>query len=176
MEKAIDSKCSYGILHCFLPRLLLWRVIEKFDNNTSSLNKNNQLPSWSWLTQNQIKFLPKESIEVPRDVIRFGTERQLHVQIRSLQDCNTEQPKSQNILSGSKTNGWGELWFDSQSNTQVQDCVVIGMRRNDNSNDADKTFYVLLVSKIHGNQYQRVGVGMIKARHISNRYENGAIV
>jgi hypothetical protein len=112
MERALRTTCSYGVFDCFLSRLLLWRVPDKVDNNTaSSGNAEHQLPSWSWMTHNQIEFFTDTQHE-----IGFSSG-QLHVQIRALQNCWMEQQENRLIFLDHDTNSMGELWFDTQANT-----------------------------------------------------------
>jgi hypothetical protein len=179
MKHAWNTTCSYGVFDCFLSRLLLWRVLDKVDNNTaSSGNAEHQLPSWSWMTHNQIEFFPdtKDQIDISgEDAIGFSSG-QLYVQIRALQNCKIEQQGTRFILLDLDTNNVGELWFDVQANTQVQHCVVIGKRSYDNGTGAAATYFILLVSETQDSQYQRAGVGMIKAYHVSSRYQKGTLV
>lgn len=175
MESALDTQCRYGIFELFLPRLLLWRLSdETADNTTNIVDKKQQWPSWSWMTCSQIQFLPATIyLRVPNtSALRFDPEQHqvLLVQMRAFQNCTIEKQGSQHVILDENTKDVGVSWFDTTANTQFQHCVVIGMEEIDDCEDAERTYYILLVSEILDNRYERIGLGKIKARCISKEY------
>jgi len=118
------------------------------------------------MTHNQIEFFPAEEINLQSGSIRFDKSDpalalELRVPIRRLRNCRTEQQGHQFIVRDNSNHNVGELWFDRQVSTSAQDCVVVGTEEDGNM------CFILLVSKIRDNHYQRIGAGKISAHYLS---------
>ena len=177
MERVLDTECIYGVFQSFLPRLLLWRRPDKTDGNETHY-KDQDLPSWSWMTYSRIHFHPVEgTLKVPVAAdLRFATERKvLLVQVRAFQNCRMERKGSQYTIVDADSKDVGNLCFDMTTTVHFQHCVVIGMELGDYE-DAEKDYHILLVRKIGlENQYERVGLGKTKARCISKECCEGEL-
>jgi len=171
---AIDTRCRYGIFELFLPRLLLWRLSdETTDNTTNTVDKKQQWPSWSWMSRSQIQFLPAAIyLQVPNtSALRFDSEQQaLFVQMRAFRNFTIEERGSELVILDENTKDVGVLWFDTTANTQFQHCIVVAMEEIDSSEDAERTYYILLVAERPDNRCERVGLGKVKARCVSKEY------
>ncbi|OAP60250.1 hypothetical protein AYL99_05252 [Fonsecaea erecta] len=159
IKKVLSSDYEHGTFRIFLARLLLWRVTEQRDTATD------HLPTWSWLTHNQVKFFPEGSIEVPTsDILRFGVfKHQLHAQIRELhvpEDFRSEGREK------------GELWLDSQHGTPPQYCTVAGILRSNPRSHC----CILLTYHADDDRYRRVGACVVPSQYISQAYKEGIIV
>jgi hypothetical protein len=178
MSNVFRTPCSYGIFSCFLHRLLLWRLSDETNDNTmDTVAKNQQWPSWSWMTYSRIEFLPvtQDLVVPPRSALRFDSAQVLFVQIRKLQNCTTKQEGSRHVVLDRVKKNVGELWFETTANTQFQRCVVVGVER-DRQDDAEKIYHVLLVGERHSDsRYERVGLGQIKARCVSKESWEGRL-
>jgi hypothetical protein len=185
IETTINSQCVHGTFSCFLSRLLLWRVLapnndipfvpdnERYDGGGSKY----ELPSWSWMSHDYIKFLPEGPIEVSTDTISFGSEQQLNARIFKLQDCDMKEDEQQHMLLYDDDREVGEIWVDGHAQAQIEDCVVLG--RNEKrwgQEDHEEYWYVLLVLTTHENKYRRYGVGRIQPQYVSRTSVMGVLV
>jgi hypothetical protein len=170
MESVLKTECRYGVFQSFLSRLLLWRRSTNTNGNETHY-KDQHLPSWSWMTYSHIHFEPvKRQLKVPAAAdLRFDTERKvLLVQVRVFQNCRMKRKESQYTILDAESKVVGGLWFDMTTIVPFEYCVVI-------AKDAEN-YYILLVRKIGlENQYERVGLGKIKARCISKEYYEGKL-
>ena len=168
MENILQTKARYGIFARYLHRLLLWRRTD--ENMGGIVYRDQQFPSWSWMTYSGIEFLPLERLKVPIHTdLRFDTERRdvLLVQVRAIQNCSLELKEGRHVIVDAHSKVVGDLWLDITSNTYFQYCVVIGMK-DEIKVDPEMTYYILLVEEIPSeNECKRIGVGNIKARCVS---------
>jgi hypothetical protein len=172
MDGALKSKHRYGVFMCFLSRFLLWRVDLAGSTENASM-EDHGLPSWSWMTHNQIEFFPAKDIKIRPRYISFGSGLELLVEIRHLQGCKIKQQQGQQerqrVIQDNDNHDVGELWFDGQPSTTVEDCVVVGIQ------EVNKCL-VLFVSKTYQNHYRRIAAGEIKARYLTEDCSKGTIV
>lgn len=171
MEGVLRTKCRYGVFEAFLPRLLLWRRGDNTDGNETHY-RDQDLPSWSWMTYSRIHFLSiNYLLEVPAEGdLRLDPERErvLLVQVKAFQKCTTVQKESGYTILDEDSVNVGFLSFDMPAHVHFQHCVIIGMFWTTHVEDAEKDYFILLVRKIRlENQYERVGLGVIKARCVS---------
>jgi hypothetical protein len=171
MTNALASECRYGVFKRFRYRLLLWRVLKASDGIRGITgNGEDRLPSWSWMTHNQIEFFPEGQISVPKSGgIKFGSGHHLYSPVRRLQDCKIEQEGGRHMILDNERKDVGELWFDGITITQTDNCAIVGLQ-------GDDVYFIALVVESSNNYYQRVGTGMIKARYISEHSSAGALV
>jgi hypothetical protein len=169
MQATLKSECIHGTFLCFLSRLLLWRVTNTNDPNSACLpDKEQKIPSWSWLSQDYIQFFPEEEIDVPEGLNSFNSKAQLDVLIFELQDFHMEEQGERHVLLHNDAQQIGEFWLDSHGKTQVQNCVIIGKSKY-------RLWFVLLVMKIGSKRYKRFGVGKIQRHYISNTSFKGVL-
>jgi hypothetical protein len=177
MDRSLISKHNYGIFECFMSRLLLWRVsgnVAGSTENTGTEAANtgtvkHRLPSWSWMTHNQIEFFPAEKIKILPKSIKFGSGSELLVPIWHLRDHKVMQRGRQHFLQDNDNHDVGELWFDGQSSATVEDCVVIGLQQGKQGRlQTDDMCFLLLVSKEYDGHYRRTGAGKVKALCLPN--------
>jgi len=191
MEGVFSTKYRYGVFGAFLPRLLLWKRRDEIDRNEIH-DKDQQLPSWSWMTYSRIHFLSiKHRLKVPsqddlrfdQDDLRFdtgreidtGREKVLLVQVRVFQNCTTVQKESGYTILDEVSKDVGVLSFDMPTCVHFQHCVVIGIETGD-LEDAERVCHVLLVRKVGmENQFERVGLGEIRASCVSEKYCEGEL-
>ncbi|KAH8593154.1 heterokaryon incompatibility protein-domain-containing protein [Bisporella sp. PMI_857] len=172
MEGVLKTECRFGIFARFLSRLLLWRRPDGTDSNESDY-KGLALPSWSWMTYTRISFPSAESLQVPVDAnLKFDPERKnvLLVQVRELQlqNCKQNNQESNYFVLDAEPK---KVSFDT-TNCSAWQCVVIATA---NGNEQDTTCHILLVKKTSGIQYERVGLGKIKARYVSEESSSGEL-
>jgi hypothetical protein len=171
MQDIMDPKGVHGIFHCFLSRLLLWRVSDTTDNPIAcSGDTEHQLPSWSWMSLDHIQFFPEEDIQVPVGINKINSEGELHVRIFELRDYNLDEQGEQSVLSRDNAKKIGKFWFDTHDQTQIQNCVVVGKcteRRSFWKSD-EVMWYILLVTEEREKRYKRVGVRKIRPDYISD--------
>jgi hypothetical protein len=136
IETTIRAPCVYGTFSCFLSRLLLWRVLApnndlpfgQIEETSDGQCSKYELPSWSWLSHDHIKFLPKENIQVSKDTISFGSDQQLNARIFNLEDCHMKENGERHVLLYDDDQEIGEIWFDEDTQARTEDCVVLGRR------------------------------------------------
>lgn len=172
MEGAFRTRCRYSVFEAFLSRLLLWRRCDETDGNEAQY-KDQHLLSWCWMTYSRIRFLSiNNDLDVPaKGNLRFDAKRErvLLVQVRAFQNCTMGRKESGYAILDEDSKDVGVLFLDMPTYVHFQHCVVIGMvQTRIDVEDAEKTYYILLVRKIPlENQYERVGLGEIKARCVS---------
>jgi hypothetical protein len=170
MRAAFKSDCIYGTFDCFLSRHLLWRVLNTTNGEIAGTSDAElRLPSWSWMSHDQIQFFPEGNIMIPSDTIRFGLEQQLIVRIFELRDCSIKRNSDSSDLMNSNAEEIGRVWLDSDDRIQVQSCVIVGKKDED-------AWIVLLVLAIGQARFKRVGVGEIESRYISEYSIRGVLV
>jgi hypothetical protein len=172
----VTSEHKCGVFKLFMFRLLLWRAEAIEGSNTARYHASNHLPSWSWMRHHRLEFFPDEHIQVPQEVVKFGSGGELHVRISSLQNCEMDRTGHQHILLGDDGKEVGKLWLDTQFDLEIRDCVVIGMQNNEVGEDAEIFYFILLVSNHNDGKYQRIRAGMAKAYYLSSRYQEGVLI
>ena len=173
MQTVLRSEYFYGVFDCFASRLLLWRIEGTTEYETASALKSvQQLPSWSWMSHDHIKFFPEEDIDV---LVRRGSidsNRRLQIGIFDLFNSQEKQEDDQHIyLQNDNVQTIGELWFDRPGETYFKSCAVIGRSIQQN-----ELLFVLVVMEIDTKRYRRLGAGWIKSRFVSNVYIDGIVV
>ncbi|KAF2395611.1 HET-domain-containing protein, partial [Trichodelitschia bisporula] len=182
MSDVFRTGHRYGIFEYFRFRLLLWRPGPQ-SNDGKNVVDTQKLPSWSWMRYSQILFFEtwSLSLEVPRNgAFEFSYEQQcvLSIRVRQLKDYTMKQQGSENFILDAKSEHVGVLWFDTMTDASIpiQKCVIVGRESSGESQDSEKTCYILLVGDMTSEKsYKRVGVGKIKARCISKRYWDGEL-
>ncbi|OAQ58352.2 tol-like protein [Pochonia chlamydosporia 170] len=179
MESVLDTKCRHGIFESYLHRLLLWQHFDKTDKKETNY-KDQGLPSWSWMTYSRVSFPPPDLYLklVSRADLQIDPKRQniLLVQIREFQSCRMARQGSQRLILDAGSKEVGFLSFDMDINEHFCYCVVIGIKV-DKAEDAEKTYYILLVKEtLLEDQYERVGIGMIKSRCVSQKFYKGELL
>src|SRR5579859_5634328 len=119
-------------------------------------------------------------LEIPaKKDLRFDTKQKgvLLVQVRAFQNCTTIQKESGYTILDEDSVNVGLLSFDMTTQVHFQHCVVIGMEwTRTHVEDAEKAYHILLVRKIRSeNQFERVGLGEIKARCVSEECCEGEL-
>lgn len=180
IERSIGSKYVYGTFSCFLCRLLLWRVLDAADEGVAGPgNVKSTIPLWSWMSHDSIKFIQAGNIEVSRTAVSFGSDQKLQGWVFKLQDCKTQEDGERHMRLHDNGQEVGEVWFDAHVR-EVQDCVVLGREQippwDDEEAAKNKHWYILLVSAKSGNQYSRLGVGMIQQQYVLNTFTKGILV
>ncbi|KAK0626436.1 heterokaryon incompatibility protein-domain-containing protein [Immersiella caudata] len=160
MGEVLETEVRYGIFHCFLGSLLLWK---RDENKTSPISYGDRsVPSWSWMAYpGGIDFIlaANQDLEVPRDV-----------DLGFIEDGKALNVKVRKFL--------GSMWFDVVGYIRLEDCncVVVGMVRDKKKEGALQTYHVLIIrEKVGGGGYKRVGVGKMEARYISRDYVAGTL-
>ena len=176
IESALKTEERYGVFHCFLSSLLLWkRSDEKMGPISYACRK---VPSWSWMAYpGGIDFVSDSSLMVPDpEDLRFGADQEaLIVKVRQFKNCRLKpEGKVCAILAGPQS--VGSLWFDMETNNQSEHCVVVGVR-GDMKKDPEKTYYILVVLKEpRDSEYRRLGVGVVRACYVSKESDPGTLV
>jgi hypothetical protein len=181
VARTLNSQGNYGTLEIFLGRNLLWqRCSEK--KMERIIYKDSKVPSWSWTAYlGGIKFIsvsfdPEEAICWHKD-LRFD-DKQKDTLIGSLGkfwNCTIEQKNSQHAILDSQGTERGWLQFDvkDSTNMDLHRCVVIGRT----GRESEIKYYILVVQLTRSKrEYERVGVGLIWASHISKLEDNVRIV
>jgi hypothetical protein len=181
IKRSIGSKYVYGTFNCFLCRLLLWRVLDAADEGVAGPgNVKSIIPSWSWMSHDNIKFIPEGDIAVPRTAVSFGSDQKLQGWVFKLRDCEAREDEERHVQLYDNGQRAGEIWFDEHVQ-EVQDCVVLGRTERwywDDEKAAKNMYWwhILLVSAKSGNQYSRLGVGKIKQQYVLNAFTEGILV
>ncbi|KAF7502881.1 hypothetical protein GJ744_004950 [Endocarpon pusillum] len=166
IQHVLDSEYVYGTFSCFLSRLLLWRV-SSTTRNAADDSEDVNLPSWSWMSHDQIDFFPEESILVPVGINKFHL-KQLQVEVFELLGPLVEVEHNEGHLAWHEDGEEaGTFWFDTHEKTPIRNCVVVGRSKSEHN----MVFFVLLVTGTDENRYKRFGVGQVKPKIIS--YEIG---
>lgn len=162
----------YGIFLKFLQRNLLWQrhgteKMERIEYN------NQKVPSWSWMAyRGGIKFVDVSFDG--RDDIRwqieldFDKERKdaLTGSLGKFWKCKIIQKETRYAILGFRGTERGWLQFDVEDSTDLdmQKCVVVG-RTGEGS---EIEYFILVVRPTATNgEYERVGVGLIRASHVT---------
>jgi hypothetical protein len=182
MEKVLRTEERYGIFDCFLPRLLLWK---RLDRKLAPIEYKDPVPSWSWMAYDGcIGFLaePELTLLFPRSTeLSFDTHYcRLNIKIRAFENCRLDKDLENGKcrVFANKTEV-GSLWFDKDAEDQIKSlkCVVVATRKHDDYGDPDKKYYVLVVRarRLEG-KYERLGVGQIQAHYVSKNYIPGKLL
>lgn len=185
MKRIWQTAWAYGVFTCFAARLLLWR--RPSENALSGDDENalfgDDVPSWSWMTYSSVEFLPIESLLVPPRSTEFelrDSDKRLLARVRVLKDCEGRAKGRDVDFVGRDGKDVGHCWSDKMEYLTFKHCVVIGMEdsiEERGKSDSEKKYYVLFVlEKGPLNEFERVGVGMITARCVSERYVEGSVV
>ncbi|GLA32846.1 hypothetical protein AnigIFM63326_001489 [Aspergillus niger] len=185
--KALSTEIRYGVFGCFLPRLLLWKRAGMENDRIS--DDDDRVPSWSWmLYHGKIDFLTQSDLQVPRNQsLSFDdSERGINIEVRQFEGCYMQEKDGEHILFTStkkievtKEVEVGILHFDTTSAAKIKsrDCVVIGVSEDDNKDDPNKEYYILAVQRTSGEKdYERLGVGRVRACYVSKGSTSGKLV
>ena len=178
IESALDTEGRYGVFHCFFSRLLLWKRSDEEKTDPIDYNGRKGPPSWSWMAYNGgIDFISNSRLIVPGSKdLQFNTNREaLVVKIRQFKNCRREQEEKEHAIFADPGRV-GSLWFDTATKIEFRHCVVVGMRKGQEK-DPQKTYYILVVrEKSLEKEYERLGVGEVKAHYISKESDTGKLV
>ncbi|RAK82870.1 HET-domain-containing protein [Aspergillus costaricaensis CBS 115574] len=179
IKEALATEVRYGVFRCFLPRLLLWKRAG-IENDRISYD-DNRVPSWSWMLYNgKIDFLTKSDLKVPENQsLSFDdSDSGINIEVRQLDGCYTRGRDGEYMIFMG-TEKVGVLHFDMELAAEVEsrNCVVIGVRADDGDDDPNKEYYILAVRKIsEGKEYERLGVGRVRARYVSRASTSGKLL
>ncbi|GMG14979.1 unnamed protein product [Aspergillus oryzae] len=150
---------------------------------------NDYVPSWSWMRYNgKIDFLTQSDLQVPRnESLSFdNSERGINIEVRQLEDCYTRERDGEHIIFSKakrvevmKGVEVGILHFDMGSTAEVEsrNCVVIAMSQDDDKDDPNKEYYILAVQRTSGEEeYERLGVGRVRACYVSKGSTSGKLL
>ena len=173
-----EGRC--GILKNFLHRNLLWQRhgTEKMERIGYNILK---VPSWSWMAyRGGIKFVDV-SFAASDDVrwqieLKFDRERNdaLTGPLGKFWKCTAIQKETRYTVLDSRETERGWLQFDAEDSADldIQKCVVVGRT----GRGPEIKYFILVVRPTATNgEYERVGVGLIQASHVS-KLEGGIIV
>ncbi|GKZ27648.1 hypothetical protein AbraCBS73388_005175, partial [Aspergillus brasiliensis] len=187
IKKALFTEVKYGVFRCFLPRLLLWKRAG-MENDRISYD-DDHVPSWSWMLYNgKIDFLTKRDLKVPggQSLGFDDSESGINIEVRQFEGCYTGERDGEHIIftctkkvEVTKEVEVGILHFDTNSAAKVKsrDCVVIGVSQDDDKDDPNKEYYILAVQKTSGEEeYERLGVGRVRACYVSKGSTSGKLL
>jgi hypothetical protein len=176
LGREFQTKAEFGIMEEYLERSLLWQR----DKDGRMLTRirypqDRDVPSWSWMSYvGAIGYLDvplKETHWCKGDVkspFGDGSLRQTQAQGK------VELKAVAKGLSITMVELLTRVVFDDESemiNQGVLKCVVIGQEKVESETKPDRIHYVLVIKPSPGrsdNSYERVGVGRLLARHVSN--------
>ncbi|KAE8372199.1 HET-domain-containing protein [Aspergillus bertholletiae] len=187
MENALQTKATYGVFHCFLPRLLLWK---RPDTKTPPIRYQGlTVPSWSWMVYDgKIEFLTQSRLKVPpTEDLRIDSDLGIIMDVRQFESCYMSEGDGQekeednedgNRIILAETGKVGFLCFDMNSASKIEFRygVVIGFQEGDHSDDPDKKYYVLAVRETGEGRYERLGAGLVQARYVSKEGATGKLL
>jgi hypothetical protein len=181
IAQTLKCQGNYGIFDRFLHRSLLWQRCseEKMERIKYSGPK---VPSWSWTAYRggikfiRVSFSTREGIRWHQD-LKFDDEQKdtLIGSVGKFWNCTIEQKESQHAILDSQGTKRGWLLFDVEDCTDIglHRCVVIGRT----GRKSEIKYYILVVRSTGlKREYERVGVGLIWASHISKLEDNVRIV
>lgn len=169
LANALDTTGNYGTFQCYLHRSLLW---QRSDNCSTmkriSYPKGREMPSWSWMAyKGEIEYLKLPHVLKLSKTVRWTRSwKGVGVQLRALARTFSLNADEEQLLR-----------LDEECNWDLRSlrCVIIGRitdgRFPDDCNDPGQGHYVLVVRPVdlRKSVYERVGVGLIKRKHISFR-------
>jgi hypothetical protein len=172
IESALGCEGRCGILEPFLHRNLLWQRhgTEKMER----IGYNNpKVPSWSWMAyRGGIKFVDV-SFAASDDIrwqieLKFDREQNdaLIGSLGKFWKCTIIQKETRYVILDSRETERGWLQFDVEDGTDLdmQKCVVVGRT----GRGPEIQYFILVVRPTATNgEYERVGVGLIQASHVS---------
>ncbi|PWY95760.1 hypothetical protein BO94DRAFT_600341 [Aspergillus sclerotioniger CBS 115572] len=187
IKEALATKVRYGVFHCFLSRLLLWKRAGM--ENDQIFYDDDYMLSWSWMLYNgKIDFLTQSDLKVPRhQSLSFDeSERGINIEVRQFEGCYTQERDGEHIIftstkkvEATKEVEVGILHFDTNSAAKVKsrDCLVIGVSRDDDKDDPNKEYYILTVQKTSKEkEYERLEVGRVRAGYVSKGSTSGKLL
>lgn len=165
IARTLKCEKRYGIFERFLHQTLLWQSpgkekMERIDY------KIQDVLSWSWMAYNGgLKF-----VDIPFFTagwikhLRFDEMRKnaLVTEVGRFWDCRMKQKATQCAILDSEGTKIGSLQYDVEGGADIHfhRYVVVGRRRGE--------YYILVVKpRIMGDEYERIGVGMIHANYVS---------
>ncbi|KAH8680098.1 heterokaryon incompatibility protein-domain-containing protein [Tricladium varicosporioides] len=181
LARAFETEGSYGIFQCYLHRSILWQRSPVSGDEIKRLERIKypsdwNVPSWSWMGyMGEISYMdiPFEQVEWS-DAVKWEPSKSAELQgpVREFRNCTIEPQNTECAIFAEGANKTGWLKFDREDITDTQrlKCVVVGraVRRARKG----KHYYVLVVvQRLEGGHYERVGVGSIQGRNIS--FEGG---
>jgi hypothetical protein len=97
--------------------------------------------------------------------------------IQAFKNCTKVQKESGYTILDEDSKDVGVLSFDMPTHVHFRHCVIIGMEwTRTHVEDTEKTYHILLVRKIRlQNQFERVGLGEIKTRCVSEECCEGEL-
>ncbi|KAK3373471.1 heterokaryon incompatibility protein-domain-containing protein [Lasiosphaeria ovina] len=180
MAQVLQTEVRYGIFDCFLSALLLWKRSQE-DKTPRISYGDRTVPSWSWMAYSGgIDFLSDKTQDllVPRRVDLGFTDdgKALDVKVRRFGENFRVEQKGKGHVAVNGTDEVGPIWFDVADRIEFKHCVVVGMDKRDRKENAQKTYYVLVVRKKEdGVAYERLGVGKVEAQYVSRDWDAGTL-
>ncbi len=187
IARTLHSRESYGILDKYRWRNLLWqRCGQKKMERIKQTDL--KVPSWSWTAYlGGITFIsiPFDETVYWHDDLRLDGDQgdTLTGSLGKLWNCTLKQKESLLEIWDWQERERGWLRFDVEDITDIDllRCVVVGRIQIDPLIEylleSEIKYYVLVVRKIGSKgEYERVGVGLIWASHISKLEDNVRIV
>ncbi|PWY68924.1 HET-domain-containing protein [Aspergillus eucalypticola CBS 122712] len=178
IAEALSTKVSFGIFDCILPRLLLWKRAGKhFD---PIFDKDKSVPSWSWMFYNgKVDFLAYSTIRVPQfQSLNFDDSmRSINIEVREF-EYHHMSGRDREYMIYADIGEIGCLYFDTDSAAEIEsrNCVVIAMSHDD-KDDPYKQYYILAVQRRSGEEeYERLGVGQVRAGYVSKESTSGKLL
>ncbi|RDH22700.1 HET-domain-containing protein [Aspergillus niger ATCC 13496] len=179
IAEALSTEVSFGVFHCMLPRLLLWKQAGK--HLVPIYYKDKSVPSWSWMFYNgKVDFLTRSTLLVPQfQSLNFDDSmRSINIEVREFEYHHMSRRDREYIIYAD-TGEIGSLYFDMDSAAEIEprNCVVIAMSQYDNEDDSNKEYYILAVQKTSGEEeYERLGVGRVRAGYVSKGSTSGKLL
>lgn len=177
MGRALGTNVQYGIFDCFLHRLLLWK---RSGTKSGPIRYGNLVvPSWSWMFYNgSIEFLTDSWLRVAKvENLSFESNWGINIEVRQFKSCCMNQTNNFTILADTGNVGFIYFDMDSTERNEFRNCVVIGISAEDRNDDRDKEYYILAVRKTAGEgEYERLGAGKVRARHVSRKSSAGKLL
>ncbi|OJJ65830.1 hypothetical protein ASPBRDRAFT_79605 [Aspergillus brasiliensis CBS 101740] len=178
IAEALPTKVSFGVFHCILPQLLLWKRAGK--HSAPITYKDRSVPSWSWMLYNgKVQFLTDSNVMIPQFPSLYfdDSKRGINIEVREFKYYHISRRDGEHIIY-SDTGNVGSLYFDMDTAAEIEprNCVVIGVSQDDDSDDSDKEYYILVVRKTSGEEYERLGVGQVRARYVSKWSTSGKLL
>lgn len=192
MRHSLATDVHFGILRCFMPRLLLWRRTN--DDESEGIDYGSKtVPSWSWIAYpGGIEFMThdKQILSVPKieDLDFTLRPEELTVKLRQFNDCKlgksasglakkvsslfkSDKPDPKQVAITAKGKEVGTVWFDVLGKMELERCVIVGMNIDYERDHASRVYYVLVVREKGAGRYERVGVGSVEARFVDKEGE-----
>lgn len=178
IERVFDTPAAYGVFHAYFARGLLWRRGGDALSRMEPIPwpSGHRVPSWSWLSKRgPIKYLDLvfERVDWSDDEFEKPLPRQ-----RALGTDEKERQEDTTVLRGQAKllllteDDRKLITFDTKDNYDLDRlrCLVVG---RDQSHPWEKStnVYTIIIhprSELDDQDYERVGMAILKRSHIRN--------